>query len=106
MSSQIIQLQRQIQQIKSQLQDLGPMRPGSLTRQYHDPKRKRGGFYQLSYTYRMQSQTEYARPTFIPQLKKEIANFKRFKALTQKWVDLALQLSKLQIEIAKKSLPN
>jgi hypothetical protein len=106
MSSKILQLQRQIEQIKSQLQDLGPMRPGSLTRQYHDPKRKRGGFYQLSYTYRMQSRTEYVRPIFIPQLKKEVANFKRFKSLTQKWVDLALQLSKLQIEIAKKSLPN
>jgi hypothetical protein len=95
---------RQIQNIKNQLQNIGPMRPGTLTLQYRDPKKKIGPFWQLSYTYQMKSRTEYVRPTFIPQIQKEIANFKRFKLLTQKWIDLALRLSKLQIDLAKKSL--
>jgi hypothetical protein len=95
---------RQIQTIKNQLQNIGPMRPGTLTLQYRDPKKKIGPFWQLSYTYQMKSRTEYVRPTFIPQIQKEIANFKRFKLLTQKWIDLALRLSKLQIDLAKKSL--
>ena len=81
------------------------MRPGALTCQYRDPKKKIGPFYQLSYTYRMKSRTEYVRPSFIPQIRKEIANFRRFKRLTQKWIDLALRLSHLQIDLAKKSLP-
>ena len=95
---------RQIQNIKTQLQNLGPMRPGALTCQYRDPKKKIGPFYQLSYTYRMKSRTEYVRPAFIPQIRKETANFKRFKRLMQKWIDLALCLSKLQVDRAKKSL--
>ena len=95
---------RRIQNIKNQLQNLGLMRPGTLTRQYRDPKKKIGPFYQLSYTYRMKSRTEYVRPAFIPQIRKETANFKRFKRLMQKWIDLALRLSKLQVDRAKKSL--
>lgn len=95
---------RQIQNIKNQLQAIGPMRPGTLTRQYRDPKKKLGPFWQLSYTYQMKSRTEYVRPAFIPQIRKEITNFKHFKCLTAKWVDLALRLSQLQIDLAKKLL--
>ena len=80
------------------------MRPGTLTRQYRDPKKKIGPFYQLSYTYRMKSRTEYVRPAFIPKIQEQIVNFKRFKKLVQRWIDLALKLSKLQIDQAKKNL--
>jgi len=80
------------------------MRPGTFTRQYRDPKRKIGPFHQLSYTYRMKSRTEYVRPAFISRLKKEIANFKRFKQLIQKWIEFALILSKIQTAEAKKNL--
>ena len=95
---------RKIQNIKNQLQNLGLMRPGTLTRQYRDPKKKIGPFYQLSYTYHMKSRTEYVRPAFIPKIQKQIVNFKRFKKLIQQWIDLALKLSKLQIDQAKKNL--
>lgn len=101
MSTKIYQLQRQIQQTKRQLMELGDMRPGTLTQQYRDPQRRVGGFYQLSYTYRMKSRTEYVRPKFIPFIQAEIQNFKKFKQLTQQWVDMALALSKLKIQIAK-----
>jgi len=94
---------RKIQNIKNQLQSLGPMRPGTLTRQYRDPKKRIGPFYQLSYTYRMKSRTEYVRPAFIPKIQEQIVNFKRFKKLIQRWIDLALNLSKLQIDQAKKN---
>ena len=96
---------RQIQDIKNQFHNLGPLRPGTLTRQYRDPKKKIGPFYQISYTYRMKSRTEYVRHAFIPQIQKEIANYNRFKRLIRKWIDLALRLSQLQINLAKKSLP-
>jgi hypothetical protein len=95
---------RQIQNIKKQLQNLGPMRPGTLTRQYRDPKKKIGPFHQISYTYRMKSRTEYVRPVFISKIQEQIVNFKRFKKLIQRWIDLALKLSKLQIDQAKKNL--
>ncbi|MDD3953647.1 MAG: hypothetical protein PHY82_07020 [Lentisphaeria bacterium] len=104
MSSKIIKIQRQIEQIKTQLMANGPMRPGTLGVQYRDPKKKAGPFHQLSYTYQMKSRTEYVRPAFLPKIEVEIENFKRFKMLTQKWIDLALTLSRLEVEEAKKSL--
>ena len=46
---------RQIQRIQTQLAALGPMRPGTLTRQYRQPQRQQGAYYQISYTYQMKS---------------------------------------------------
>ncbi len=104
MSSKIRKIQQQIEQVKTQLQAIGPMRPGTLGVQYRDPKKKIGPFYQLSYTYQMKSRTEYVRPPFLSKIEAEIETFKRFKILTQKWIDHALTLSRLEIEEAKKSL--
>lgn len=49
---------RQIQRVQTQLAALGPMRPGTLTRQYRQPQRQQGAYYQISYTYQMKSHTE------------------------------------------------
>lgn len=95
------QIKKKIKKIKAELMKLGPMRPGTLTEQFKDPKAKTGAFYQLSYTYQMKSKTEYVRPAFHAQIKTEVQNFKKFKELTQQWIDLALQLSKEKIETAK-----
>ena len=104
MQKRVLQIQRRIEKIKQQLQGVGEMRPGSLTRQYKKPKEKKGGFYQISYTYRMKSKTEYVRPEFIKDLKGQIVNFKKFKKLTQEWTDLAIELSILKIKIVKNNL--
>src|SRR2546429_7156359 len=52
-------IQKRIQRIKAELSAIDAMRPGSLTRQYKDPKNKRGAYYQLSYTRERKSRTEY-----------------------------------------------
>jgi len=101
MQKRISQIQKRIDKIKQQLLNIGEMRPGSLTMQYQKPKEKKGGFYQISYTYRMKSKTEYVRPEFVKYLKRQIANFKKFKKLTQEWIDLAIEHSKLKMKIAK-----
>jgi len=77
---------------------LRDMRPGSLTRQYRIPEKKQGGYYQISYTHRMKSRTRYVHPEQVAQLRREIRSFKRFKALTQEWVDLSLQRSQLKLQ--------
>jgi len=41
----------------------------------------------------MKSQSEYLRPENLAALRSETANFKRFRKLTDRWVDLALKLS-------------
>jgi hypothetical protein len=50
----------------------------------------------------MRSRSEYIRPENVAALREETANFKRFKMLMQRWVDLALKASQLRIKHAAK----
>lgn len=86
----------QIERVKQQLMELGPMRPGAISRQYRNPKEKKRPFYQISYTHRMKSRSEYLRPENLVAVRRETANFKRFRKLMDRWVDLALKLSQLR----------
>ena len=103
MSTQLEQTEERIRKIKQELLALEPMRPGSITRQYRLPKEKKRPFYQISYTHRMQSRSEYVRPENLASLRQETANFKRFKKLIERWVDLALTASKLRAKQADKT---
>jgi hypothetical protein len=95
------QIKKQIAGIREELMTLGEMRPGSLTYQYQRPKEKKGGYYQISYTYRMKSKTEYVKAEFVQDLKGQIATFKRFKKLMQQWIDLSIRHSHMKIKLAK-----
>ena len=62
MSQQRIQqIELRMERIKEGLQRIGPMRPGSLTRQFKDPQRQVGAYWQISYTRPRKSRTEYVR---------------------------------------------
>jgi hypothetical protein len=101
MHKQLDPIEKKIAAVKEALMRIGEMRPGSLTYQYQRPKEKKGGFYQISYTYRMKSKTEYVKAEFVPHLKGQIATFKRFKRLMQEWIDLAIRHSQVKIKLAK-----
>ncbi len=94
-------IEKKIAGVKKELMTIGEMRPGSLTYQYQRPKEKKGGFYQISYTYRMKSKTEYVKAEFVQDLKTQIATFKRFRKLMQTWIDLAIRHSQVKINLAK-----
>ena len=95
----IRQIERRIERIKQALNRIGPMRPGSLTRQYKDPENQTGAYWQLSYTRQMKSRTEYVRKEWAPQIRRQIANHKRFKRLIDQWIDLDIERSKLNMQI-------
>ena len=80
------------------------MRPGTLTRQYRQPERQQGAYYQLSYTYQMKSHTEYVPKHQVGVLRKEIAAYQRYKKLTAQWIDLALQRSRARKRLAPSAL--
>jgi len=101
MATQLKRVEEQIERIKQELAALGPMRPGSLTRQYRLPKEKMRPFYQISYTHRMRSRSEYVRPENVVALRKETVNFKRFRKLIDRWVGLALAASQLRVRDAR-----
>ena len=94
-------IEKKIARVKEELMRIGEMRPGSLTYQYQRPKEKKGGFYQISYTYRMKSKTEYVKAEYVPDLEGQIATFKRFKRLMQQWIDLAIRHSQMKTKLAK-----
>jgi hypothetical protein len=102
MSEKRIQrIERRIDRIKAALSHVGPMRPGSLTRQYKDRKNKTGAYWQISYTRRMKSRTEYVREEWVPTIRRQIVTHKRFKRLIDQWIDLDIERSKLAMQIAE-----
>ena len=96
------QIERRIDRIKETLPEIGPMRPGSLTRQYRDPEKRVGAYWQISYTRRMKSRTEYVRPEWVTEIRRQIATYKRFKRMVDQWVDLCIEHSQLRMRIAKR----
>ena len=98
---QIQQIEKRITRIKEELQKIGPMRPGSLTRQYRDPKKNVGAFWQISYTRHMKSRSEYIRKEWVSEIRKQIASHKKFRSLIEEWVDFGIEHSKLPMRIAK-----
>ena len=85
-------IEKRINAVKRKMHELGPMRPGSLSRQTH----KAGGeaYYQASYTFRRRGFTDYIRAEDYPRVKKETENFRRFKDLCDKLVELSIRWSK------------
>ena len=97
------QIEKKIEKIKQQLVTIQQMRPASLTRQYRNPKDKTGAYYQLSYTHKMKSRTEYVRSEFVDPIKEQISEYKRFRELVDQWVELSIEHSKMQMKIALKA---
>src|ERR1035437_4599537 len=89
------QIEQRIDRIKRALLEIGPMRPGSLTRQYKDPQHQAGAYWQISYTRRMKSRTEYVRREWVKEMRRQTATHKRFKRLVDQWIDLSIEHSRL-----------
>ena len=100
--TRISEIERKIRAIKEALNRIGPMRPGSLTRQYKDPAEKRGPYWQISFTRNMKSRSEYVRKECVPEIRKQIAAYKRFKRLMDEWIDLSIEMSKLNLKREKR----
>ena len=95
----LVTWQAELAQTKKALGQIGPMRPGTLTQQYKDPKAKTGAYWQLSYTHHMRSRTRYVRPDEIRLIQPLIANFKRFRQLVDRWVELSVLIADRQTEL-------
>lgn len=103
---QIQKMEKRIEEIKAKLARIGPMRPGSLNKQFTvcgrsncrcgDPKnpKKHGPYYQLSYVHQGKSTSQYIQKESVAAVRSQLANYKTFKALTTEWVNLALTIAK------------
>lgn len=102
-SQRLNEIRKRIDQIKAELAAIDDMRPGSLTRQYKDPKNQSGAYYQLSYTREMKSRTEYVARECLREVRRQITHYQRFKALTQEWIALSIEHSRMKMKLARRS---
>lgn len=100
-NTRLAQIDLRIEKVKTELAALGQMRPGSLTQQFKDPKARTGAYYQLSFTLEMKSRTDYIPRQCVAQVRREVANYKRFKTLSAAWVALSIQRSRLSIKLLR-----
>ena len=94
-AQRLAKIEKEIEAIKARIATIGIVRPGSLTRQYKDPKAKRGAYYQISYTHRMQSKTAYVRADCVAEARRQIRDYKKLKQLIERWVALGIEYSAL-----------
>jgi hypothetical protein len=100
-------LQHRIEAIKAALAALGPLRPGTLSRQYnvcgtpgcrckHDPAHRHGPYHQLSYTWHGRSRSEFVREPELARVQEQLRNYARLRSLVDQWVDAAIELARLE----------
>ncbi len=112
MSRQRRALEARIEAIKTELAQLGEIRPGSLSRQYNvcgsagcqckaDPPRKHGPYYQLSFFRHGKSRSQFVRREDLPRVRQQVRNYTRMRKLVDQWIDLSLRLVSLERETSK-----
>jgi len=94
-AQRLAKIEKDIETIKSRIAELAILRPGSLTRQHKDPKQRMGAYYQVSYTHRMRSRTAYVRAEAVAEVRRQIRDYKKLKALVERWVALGIEYSAL-----------
>ena len=101
-------LERQIEKVKRDLLALGDLRPGSLSTQYNvcgtpgcrckaTPPEKHGPYYQVSYTRKGKSSTKFVKQKDLPAVREQLKNYAQMKLLTDRWIELATELSTLRL---------
>ena len=101
-------LEKQIQKVKQQIAELGDLRPGALSQQYNvcgnpscrckaDPPIKHGPYYQISFTLKGRSTSQFVRQEDVALVRRQLANYHRLRELIDEWIALAFQLSKLRL---------
>lgn len=109
MARSVQAIEREIERIKRELGALGDLRRGSLSTQYNVcgtpgcrckvlPPHKHGPYHQLSYTRKGKGSTRFVRAEQIAQVKGQLKNYTRLRALVDRWIDLATELSNLRLE--------
>ncbi|HSD74549.1 MAG TPA: DUF6788 family protein [Steroidobacteraceae bacterium] len=106
-------IEQRIIAIKREISLLGPLRPGSLSRQYNvcgnptcrckaDPTQRHGPYYQLSYRHQGKSSSEFVREPDVAQMEKQLRNYERLRELVDEWVGLNIERGRLLRAAARK----
>lgn len=108
MKDKLQRLETEIKAIKKEVMTLGDLRPGTLSEQYtvcsnpecsckNDPASRHGPYYQLSFTRKGKSETDYIKKIHLAETQKHIQNYKRLNTLLNRWIDLSIQICRIKI---------
>jgi hypothetical protein len=101
------EIDQRIAAIKRELSLLGPLHPGSLSRQYNvcgnpacrckaDASQRHGPYYQLSYSHRKRSSSRFVRDPEVDDVTQQLENYGRLRALVEEWVGLGIERARLR----------
>lgn len=116
MQGPIRALEKEIEKVKGELMALASFRPGALSKQMNvcgkpgcackaDPPKKHGPYYQLSFSRKGKSSSRFIRRGEVKLVKQQTKDYARFKALMDRWLDLATRISELQVEELRRKSP-
>lgn len=99
---------RRINEIKKLIQEIGPMMPGHLSQQQRKDANDKmyGSYWKLGYTHKMKSRSHYVPDELVKTIRAQNDEFKKFKKLTEEWINLALTVAEKELADAKKKLKN
>ena len=95
-----------MQRIKKKLAEMGPLLPGSISEQWNvcgtpgcrckDPDKpvKHGPYYQLSFTVGGKGSTMFIRMENLPEVRRRLKRYQRFKTLTTDFVRASVALAR------------
>ena len=101
-------IENRIQKIKQQIAQLGDIRPGALSQQYNvcgnptcrckaTPPVKHGPYYQISFTWKGRSRSQFVRDDDAQEASRQLENYRQLRELVDEWVTLAVELSQLRM---------
>jgi hypothetical protein len=103
-------LEASIARIKQEIRSLGPdLMPGALTKQYNvcgnphcrckaHPPQKHGPYYQLSFTRKGKSSSQFVKQQDLPLVRQQVRHYQRLRTLLDRWITLGMELARLRIE--------
>jgi hypothetical protein len=108
----LAQIERRVAEIKRALAQLGPLRPGSISRQYNicgtpgcrckaDPPEKHGPYHQLNFTWRGRSHTEFVREQDLAEVAAELDSYQQLRSLHEEWIALGIERARLRRDLRK-----
>lgn len=100
-------IDKKILHLKRQLAQLGPLHPGSLSRQYHicgkpgckcietQKPQPHGPYAKLTYARHGKFTCRFVRAEAVKEVTALVATFKTFRKLADEWIELAIQRAQL-----------
>lgn len=99
----VAMLAREIETVRQALRALGPMHPGSISRQYQvcgrpgcrcmntEHPHRHGPYHKLAYVHRGKPVCRFVRADCIAAVKQRLAVYKTFRKLMDRWIELCIQ---------------